>query len=522
MSTQQDVFSIIADAKTQVARLEAQGRPGASRNDFDTFLERHVDHRAYTPEIISHGLQAAIKMIDQAESANVYANLEHAYYAVCRAAVTENLYKLTGQNNAAQTQGVAMGDTYTRLAGSWEPTNVGKHDRNLRKRTKELAQSVDAGLMTEAYAIQILSDQHASSVKTIAESRMSEKDIQQAQRDEIRREAQRREAEHQAKIRDALLRQRDVEEDRPKVIGGHVSEYQLDKNGFVVAAKFDQDKPAAPAPEARPQAVRHTLQVARFPADGFQDLGTTSFHSWLVSNGYDTTSAEARRQVWAEMGGWHIEAAKHVATGETHFWFVAFDGRGGRLVSKETQQNYISAWKHVVDKGITKAELYALSLGRMANLAYPHKAAEIAPAAQKFAAEAEAQEQQQAAEYEAKFATVEVRQNQAKFRKAVFANCGGKCVITGLEVILEAAHLTPWSEDGADTADNGLLMRVDIHRLFDLGLMAIHPDTMRAHFAPGIGYDLHEGTEITTRRPVNRAALVARWDTFLAKHFNGR
>lgn len=107
-----------------------------------------------------------------------------------------------------------------------------------------------------------------------------------------------------------------------------------------------------------------------------------------------------------------------------------------------------------------------------------------------------------------------IRPDQAKFRAAVFDNCNGRCVITGLNVVMEAAHLVPFADHGPDTADNGLLMRVDIHRLFDLGLMAINPQTMTAHFKPGIGYEKEEGRRITTRQPVKAAYLAARWEAF--------
>jgi predicted restriction endonuclease len=45
--------------------------------------------------------------------------------------------------------------------------------------------------------------------------------------------------------------------------------------------------------------------------------------------------------------------------------------------------------------------------------------------------------------------------------------------------VLEAAHLIPFAtgEPKRDTLENGILLRADIHTLFDRGLMAIDPDT---------------------------------------------
>ena len=44
---------------------------------------------------------------------------------------------------------------------------------------------------------------------------------------------------------------------------------------------------------------------------------------------------------------------------------------------------------------------------------------------------------------------------------------GGRCAVTGCAVpeLLDAAHLMPWR-----IADEGILLRVDIHRMIDRGL----------------------------------------------------
>jgi putative restriction endonuclease len=58
--------------------------------------------------------------------------------------------------------------------------------------------------------------------------------------------------------------------------------------------------------------------------------------------------------------------------------------------------------------------------------------------------------------------------NQSPFRKALLA-ADKRCAVTGevdLEV-LEAAHIIPSMNDGGEFLDNGILLRADIHRLFD-------------------------------------------------------
>lgn len=66
------------------------------------------------------------------------------------------------------------------------------------------------------------------------------------------------------------------------------------------------------------------------------------------------------------------------------------------------------------------------------------------------------------------------RPNQARFRKAVLDACK-RCVISNVEMpeVLEAAHIKPYKYNGADSADNGFAMRMDIHFLFDSGHLRI-------------------------------------------------
>lgn len=71
------------------------------------------------------------------------------------------------------------------------------------------------------------------------------------------------------------------------------------------------------------------------------------------------------------------------------------------------------------------------------------------------------------------------RRGQAKFREDLIKAYSGKCAITGCDAIpaLEAAHITPYRGDESNTTANGLLLRADIHTLWDLGMIAVNPDT---------------------------------------------
>src|SRR5439155_10765234 len=48
---------------------------------------------------------------------------------------------------------------------------------------------------------------------------------------------------------------------------------------------------------------------------------------------------------------------------------------------------------------------------------------------------------------------------------------------TFIEDTLEAAHIVPYNGVSTNHVCNGLLLRSDIHALFDLGLLSVNPDT---------------------------------------------
>lgn len=78
-----------------------------------------------------------------------------------------------------------------------------------------------------------------------------------------------------------------------------------------------------------------------------------------------------------------------------------------------------------------------------------------------------------------KFATVARRPDQAAFRKAVFQAHEGKCAITrcGVSAALDAAHRHGRSwKDGHNGASDGLLLRKDLHALYDRHLLLIDAD----------------------------------------------
>ncbi|PSB02402.1 hypothetical protein C7B64_13240 [Merismopedia glauca CCAP 1448/3] len=70
---------------------------------------------------------------------------------------------------------------------------------------------------------------------------------------------------------------------------------------------------------------------------------------------------------------------------------------------------------------------------------------------------------------------IKARRGQNSFRKELMKAYGGKCAITGcaVEGVLEAAHIAPYKGEHTNIVSNGLLLRTDIHTLFDLGLIKV-------------------------------------------------
>jgi hypothetical protein len=100
----------------------------------------------------------------------------------------------------------------------------------------------------------------------------------------------------------------------------------------------------------------------------------------------------------------------------------------------------------------------------------------------------------------ARFVSVEARPEQAAFRRAVFLAHNGACVITGCDVVatLDAAHKVgrDWRL-GQNRADDGYLLRKDLHALYDNGLLLITEDgTVHIHSSISSHYGHLHGKRI--------------------------
>jgi hypothetical protein len=85
-------------------------------------------------------------------------------------------------------------------------------------------------------------------------------------------------------------------------------------------------------------------------------------------------------------------------------------------------------------------------------------------------------------------ANVVQRLGEPEFRRALIAAYKGRCAISGCDVepALQAAHIIPYMGPQSNRCSNGLLLRADLHNLFDLGLLAIDPDSLTVCLAPSL------------------------------------
>jgi putative restriction endonuclease len=117
---------------------------------------------------------------------------------------------------------------------------------------------------------------------------------------------------------------------------------------------------------------------------------------------------------------------------------------------------------------------------------------------------------------------IRVRRGQQAFRESLIARYGSVCMITGCHLldVVEAAHISPYRGANDQHEENGLLLRSDIHILFDLELMGIEPRTLRVTFHPtalAAGYQEWEGKKLRCQLRPSREALGARWLLFLKR-----
>lgn len=117
--------------------------------------------------------------------------------------------------------------------------------------------------------------------------------------------------------------------------------------------------------------------------------------------------------------------------------------------------------------------------------------------------------------------TIKVRRGQQKFRLKLLEMYNNTCLITGCKIvdILEAAHINPYKGEKDNHLSNGLLLRADIHTLFDLNLIAINPQNFEVEVSPKLltsEYNVFHKIKLDNKASnfVSANALAMKWDQF--------
>jgi hypothetical protein len=119
---------------------------------------------------------------------------------------------------------------------------------------------------------------------------------------------------------------------------------------------------------------------------------------------------------------------------------------------------------------------------------------------------------------------IRARRGDKVLRDTMLRRTGDKCTITGPcpRDLLEAAHFVPFPKGNVNSPDNAMLLRSDLHTLWDLNLIGIEPDTGKIRLARrlnGSCYAELEGQVVQLQGgglSVAKDALKQRWDIFIA------
>lgn len=120
---------------------------------------------------------------------------------------------------------------------------------------------------------------------------------------------------------------------------------------------------------------------------------------------------------------------------------------------------------------------------------------------------------------------IRLRRGAKKFREILQKRFDATCLVTGCKVrdLLEAAHIHPHRGTKDDHPENGLLLRSDIHTMFDLYLLAIEPEQMTIQIHPKLLHDDYYGQfhgktlKCTDETRPSKVELKARYQEFQRK-----
>lgn len=162
----------------------------------------------------------------------------------------------------------------------------------------------------------------------------------------------------------------------------------------------------------------------------------------------------------------------------------ADSGHGYQVLGLATVERYANGWFEIVGPVSLGAEAPA-------NAAEPHARVSVALLEAPFGVFDPNAEEDGRLKI---VAEVFRRQGAPRFRRTLLAAYEGKCAMTRYDAqpALEAAHIIPYRGEQMNHPTNGLLLRADVHDLFDLGLVAVDTDTMRLRLARDLVGTMYE------------------------------
>ena len=114
-----------------------------------------------------------------------------------------------------------------------------------------------------------------------------------------------------------------------------------------------------------------------------------------------------------------------------------------------------------------------------------------------------------------------IREKQGVFRKQLEKLSHGLvCAVTGCSqsAVIQAAHLAPYLGPNDNDPSNGILLRADIHLLFDRFLLGIEPDTLVVALHDSLlqdsQYRMLDGVKLQVKHFLSPKALHLRWKWF--------
>lgn len=125
-------------------------------------------------------------------------------------------------------------------------------------------------------------------------------------------------------------------------------------------------------------------------------------------------------------------------------------------------------------------------------------------------------------EYKTVERTLRIRRGQNKLRNNLLKLYNNTCCISNIKMneLLHACHLLPHATSGLNITTNAILLRSDLHDLFDSHLIGIEPKKNQIctnKILDQTEYNLYNGRTLLMRndqKPLDRISLEYRWELF--------